>query len=206
MTNSKNIYNINNSLTVDTLQSNPTQLIFDDDFNQPLNQYSIPSSVRHLTFGENFNEPLNKYSLPQNITHLTFGDRYNQPLVQYSIPMNTTHLTFGWFFDQSLDQYSKTMRIVDTSSSRISNSHSLRSIPMLSVMQSLLSVAQNKENTWTTKKHSMHSKKENEEQKYLTLIVSKQRNEYSMKRNSQNVSKRISTSHRFERSIVILLH
>ena len=104
-----------------------TKLIFDEDFNQPLDnlpntithlsfsKYSkfnypldnLPNSITYLEFGSHFNHPLN--NLPNTITHLTIGSKFNHPL--NNLPNTITHLSFSKYskFNQLVDNLPKSL-------------------------------------------------------------------------------------------------
>lgn len=84
------------------LFKNLYEIIFSDDFDQPLpNSLSECYSLRCLSFGDSFNQPLGKNSLPPNLTELTFGDSFDQ-LIADSLPSSILELTFGDSFDQKI--------------------------------------------------------------------------------------------------------
>ena len=70
------------------LPSTLTNMIFDWEFNQPVD--NLPKSLTHLTFGFAFNQRVD--NLPENLTHLTFGWKFNQPVD--NLPKNLIYLKF----------------------------------------------------------------------------------------------------------------
>ena len=93
-------------LNQDSIPAGITHVTFGWNFDHQLNQHSIPSSVTHVTFGWSFNQILHQHAIPENVIHLTFGTCFNQMLNQHSIPSSVTHLTFDWDFNQPLNSLS----------------------------------------------------------------------------------------------------
>lgn len=83
-------------------KNNLTHLTFDEHFDQPITENTLPPMLKHVTFGGWFDRPLKKGVLPPNITYLTFGTCYDQPLEGGMLPNSLTHLTIKGIFNQPL--------------------------------------------------------------------------------------------------------
>ena len=55
-------------------------LIFGDQFNQSLEDVTLPASLQNLTFGYGFNQSREGVTLPASLQKLTFGYGFNQSL------------------------------------------------------------------------------------------------------------------------------
>lgn len=56
------------------------EIIFDDQFDQPVPPGSIPDSITHLSFGRCFNQSIPIGSIPSSVTNLKFGYSFEQLL------------------------------------------------------------------------------------------------------------------------------
>jgi hypothetical protein len=81
-----------------------THLIFDNKFNQRLQEGIIPNSVTHLIFGEQFNQGLHPGDIPSSVIHLEFGYQFNQGLIPGDIPHGVISLFFGHNFYQEIKE------------------------------------------------------------------------------------------------------
>ena len=63
-----------------------TELIFDYDFNQSLDNVIFPQSLTSLTFGWDFNQSLDNVKFPQSLISITFGYYFNQSLDNVTLP------------------------------------------------------------------------------------------------------------------------
>ena len=77
------------------LKTNPTNLYFDCDFNQPLDNIKFPESLTNITFDESFNQPLDNVKFPKFLTNITFGDDFNQSLDNVKFPESLKLIIFA---------------------------------------------------------------------------------------------------------------
>eukprot|EP00434_Breviolum_minutum_P031277 symbB.v1.2.027658.t1/scaffold2852.1/size68900/5 len=86
-----------------TLPSSLQSLTFGDSFYQSLENMTLPGRLQSLTFGLCFNQSLENVTLPDSLQSLTFGDNFNQSLENVTLPGSLQSLTFGDNFNQSLE-------------------------------------------------------------------------------------------------------
>lgn len=83
-------------------------IIFGYDFNQPLvgvdhqDQINWPPLLKSVAFGHSFNRTIEGVSWPENLLSLTFGESFNQPLGGVSWPPMLASVTFGKHFNQPI--------------------------------------------------------------------------------------------------------
>ena len=70
-------------------------LIFEDDFNQTLEDVAFRGGLKHLYFGRAFNQSLENSDLPSSLLTLSFGHCFNQSLRNVQLPSGLQSLTFG---------------------------------------------------------------------------------------------------------------
>ncbi len=86
-------------------------IVFDDDFNSPINDIVKISNLKSLKFGNKFNQSLKFVSFPSNLESITFGRDFNQ-LIDDTTKFSSNakqigsvfkEITFGTNFNQSVD-------------------------------------------------------------------------------------------------------
>ncbi|ADZ16419.1 IP22 [Cafeteriavirus-dependent mavirus] len=74
--------------------NNTTNIIFGDEFNQPLNKVKWPESLKCVVFGKRFNQTLEKVILPDSVITIIFLGCYNQSLDYVKWPKLLKELFF----------------------------------------------------------------------------------------------------------------
>ena len=96
--------NFNQNLNQVTLPSRLQSLSFSMHFNQSLENVTLPSNLKSLSFGQMFNQTLDQVTLPSSLQSLSFSMHFNQSLEHVSLPSNLKSLSFGQMFNQTLEQ------------------------------------------------------------------------------------------------------
>jgi len=66
--------------SINDLNNDKNKIIFDDDFNDSLEDIILPNHITHITFGYYYNQSLENVKLPNSLTHITFGHDFNQSI------------------------------------------------------------------------------------------------------------------------------
>lgn len=77
-------------------------LIFGDNFNKSLDNYTFPNNVKRIAFGYNFNKSLEKAKFPSTVEIIEFSDQFNQPVENMIWPENIKKIYFGHFFNHPI--------------------------------------------------------------------------------------------------------
>ncbi|KYQ89643.1 hypothetical protein DLAC_09609 [Tieghemostelium lacteum] len=96
----------NNPLEVGVLSNTQlTQLLLGNEFNQDLLPNALPVTLKELWFGSRFNRPLlpGCLSILYSLTYLSFGYDFDQPLQPGILPQTLKTLIFGSAFNQSIE-------------------------------------------------------------------------------------------------------
>ena len=89
----------NRRLLPNTIPKTVTEIIFSNDFNEPLDENVLPHGLTYLNLGKRFNHTI-EY-LPHSITHLILSTNFNKKI--RILPKNLVFLNLGYDFIQSLD-------------------------------------------------------------------------------------------------------
>lgn len=79
------------------------ELIFGDDFNQPIESVLWPSSLQSQAFGVEFNQPVERVKWPMSLKQLTFGQYFNHPVEGVSWRLSLEKLTLGHDLDRPIE-------------------------------------------------------------------------------------------------------
>ena len=91
------------SLTLD-LYFDPLGLYFDwDPLGLHFDWTMEMTRLQSLTFGREFNQSMENVTLPSGLQSLTFGYAFNQSMENVVLPSDLQSLTFGVMFNQSMD-------------------------------------------------------------------------------------------------------
>src|SRR5579872_3668263 len=92
--NTANVFIFSKNMDMSDVPNTITHLIFDDEFNEPLNKYTpIPNSVTNITFGDSFKADIGTCLMHlTNVTHIVFK---NMPTIDLkkSIPKSVEQMT-----------------------------------------------------------------------------------------------------------------
>lgn len=97
-------YNGNTPLSQNIIPKETTHLIFDGNFNEPLNTCYFPKSIYSITFSysSRFYKPINKNDLPEHITELIFENQYDERLYADNLPSNLEKIVLSDCYDHPL--------------------------------------------------------------------------------------------------------
>ena len=65
------------------------------NFNQSLEQVTLPSSHQSLSFGSDFNQSLESVALPFSLQSLSFGEKFNKSLERVTLPSSLQSLSLA---------------------------------------------------------------------------------------------------------------
>ena len=88
-------------------------LIFDNNFNQPLDDFKFPDSLQSITFGEDFNQNIDKVTFPDSLQILTFGYEFNQNIDKVKFPNSLQSITFIKYQNNTLNDKIKEIKITN---------------------------------------------------------------------------------------------
>ena len=80
------------------------EIIFGDDFNQPIGENVLPNSLRYIAFGYDFNQQLGENVLPDSLKTIRFGHNFNQPIGENVLPNSLKTIDFEWRFNQPIEE------------------------------------------------------------------------------------------------------
>ncbi len=79
------------------------EMVFDDEFNDIIDDAIFPSDLHTIVFGTIFDQKLDNIKFPDSLHTIEFGMCYNHKLDGVKFPANLHTIKFGYRYDQKLD-------------------------------------------------------------------------------------------------------
>lgn len=86
------------------LNEDKTKLIFNFNYNEPLDDIIFPSTIQSIKFGDYFNQPIENVNWPLSLESIEFGKEFNQPIDKVKWPPSIQNISIGYNFQSSFNK------------------------------------------------------------------------------------------------------